>query len=47
MTGYKILDIGCNAGFYSIECAIRGAQVTAIDIDAHYLKQAKWIAGIF
>ena len=47
MSGKKVLDIGCNAGFYSVECARRGAQVTAIDIDPHYLKQAKWVAGIF
>ncbi len=47
MTGYSVLDIGCNAGFYSVECAIRGAQVTAVDIDPHYLKQAKWVAGVF
>ena len=29
LSGYKVLDIGCNAGFYSVECAKRGAQVTA------------------
>jgi tRNA (mo5U34)-methyltransferase len=45
--GYRILDIGCNAGYYSIECARRGASVTAIDMDDHYLVQAKWVAGIF
>jgi tRNA (mo5U34)-methyltransferase len=41
------LDIGCNAGFYSIELAKRGAQVTAIDLDEHYLKQAIWVAEQF
>lgn len=47
MTGMQILDIGCNAGFYSVQCALRGAVVTAIDMDTHYLRQAKWIADVF
>ncbi|MFZ0391657.1 MAG: TIGR04290 family methyltransferase [Calditrichia bacterium] len=45
--GWHALDIGCNAGYYSIELARRGAEVTAIDMNAHYLKQAEWAAGIF
>lgn len=44
LTGWKVLDIGCNAGFYSFELARRGATVTAIDIDPHYLAQARWAA---
>lgn len=40
--GQSVLDIGCNAGFYSIELARRGATVTAIDADEHYLAQARW-----
>ena len=47
MEGWKVLDIGCNAGFYSIELAKRGAEVLAIDLDEHYLKQAKWTAEQF
>lgn len=42
MTGLRALDIGCNAGFYSIELARRGARVVGIDVDAHYLRQAEW-----
>src|SRR5690606_5214626 len=42
LTGWTVLDIGCNAGFYSIELAKRGAAVTAIDRDSHYLTQAQW-----
>jgi tRNA (mo5U34)-methyltransferase len=42
LTGASALDIGCNAGFYSFELARRGARVEAIDVDEHYLKQAKW-----
>ncbi len=44
LTGWTALDIGCNAGFYSIELAKRGAHVTGIDIDPHYLRQARWAA---
>lgn len=44
LTGKSVLDIGCNAGFYAIEMARRGAQVTAIDSDPHYLAQARFAA---
>lgn len=47
LTGWSALDIGCNAGFYSFELARRGADVTAIDCDPHYLRQAEWAAGKF
>jgi tRNA (mo5U34)-methyltransferase len=42
LTGWTALDVGCNAGFYSFELARRGARVTAIDADEHYLRQAAW-----
>ncbi|MGE0082584.1 MAG: TIGR04290 family methyltransferase [Thiohalomonadaceae bacterium] len=44
LDGWRVLDVGCNAGFYSIELARRGAQVTAIDVNPHYLGQARWAA---
>jgi tRNA (mo5U34)-methyltransferase len=44
LSGWKVLDIGCNAGFYTFELAKRGATVTGIDIDRHYLTQARWAA---
>jgi tRNA (mo5U34)-methyltransferase len=44
LSGWTALDIGCNAGFYSFELARRGAQVTAIDLDERYLRQARWAA---
>lgn len=47
LSGKTVLDIGCNAGFYSVECARRGAKVTAIDVDKHYLKQAEWVMNRF
>jgi tRNA (mo5U34)-methyltransferase len=45
LTGWSVLDIGCNAGFYSFELAKRGATVTGIDLDPRYLAQARWLAG--
>jgi tRNA (mo5U34)-methyltransferase len=41
LSGKSVLDIGCNAGFYSIEMKRRGAdRVLAIDSDERYLAQA-------
>lgn len=45
LRGWRVLDVGCNAGFYSFELARRGAQVLALDVDPHYLDQARWAAG--
>jgi tRNA (mo5U34)-methyltransferase len=45
--GWRALDIGCNAGFYSFELARRGADVLGIDSDPHYLAQAHWAARQF
>ncbi len=42
LTGWRALDIGCNAGFYTFELAKRGASVVGIDHDPHYLAQAAW-----
>lgn len=47
LESWKVLDIGCNAGFYSIELAKRGAKVLAIDLDEHYLEQAQWTTEQF
>lgn len=44
LSGWTALDVGCNAGFYAFELARRGAHVTAIDSNAHYLDQARWAA---
>ena len=44
LKGWRALDIGCNAGFYSFELAQRGARVVGIDVDPHYLRQARWAA---
>jgi tRNA (mo5U34)-methyltransferase len=44
LDGWTALDIGCNAGYYSFELARRNARVTGIDVDPHYLRQARWAA---
>ncbi len=45
LTGQSVLDIGCNAGFYTLEMARRGAaRVVAVDGDPHYLAQARFAA---
>ncbi|MGN6057111.1 MAG: TIGR04290 family methyltransferase [Sphingomicrobium sp.] len=42
LKGKSVLDIGCNAGFYSIEMKRRGAdRVLGIDSDERYLAQAR------
>ena len=47
LSGWSALDVGCNAGFYSFELAKRGADVTGIDVEPLFLKQAQWAAGEF
>jgi tRNA (mo5U34)-methyltransferase len=47
LSGWRALEIGCNAGFYSFELARRGASVLGIDHDEHYLTQARWAARHF
>jgi tRNA (mo5U34)-methyltransferase len=47
LTGKSVLDIGCNAGFYSIEMKKRGAaRVVGIDSDEIYLNQARFAADV-
>jgi tRNA (mo5U34)-methyltransferase len=47
LTGKSVLDIGCNAGFYSIEMKKRGAaRVVGIDSDETYLNQARFAAEV-
>ena len=44
LTGKTVLDIGCNAGFYSVEMKRRGAErVLGLDTDDRYLDQARLV----
>jgi tRNA (mo5U34)-methyltransferase len=48
LAGKSVLDIGCNAGFYSIEMKRRGAaRVLGIDSDDDYLAQARFAASVY
>jgi tRNA (mo5U34)-methyltransferase len=47
LRGKSVLDVGCNAGFYSIEMKKRGAaRVVGIDSDPMYLDQARFAAEV-
>src|SRR5579875_1338742 len=47
MNGKSVLDIGCNAGFYSFEMKRRGAaRVLGLDTDPGYLRQARFAAEV-
>jgi len=47
LSGMTVLDIGCNAGFYSLEVKRRGAaRVVGIDSDRRYLDQARLAADV-
>jgi tRNA (mo5U34)-methyltransferase len=47
LRGKTVLDIGCNAGFYSFEMKRRGAhRVLGIDSEEGYLDQARFTAAV-
>jgi len=47
LTGQSVLDIGCNAGFYSMEMKRRGAaRVLGVDAHEKYLAQARFAAEV-
>lgn len=48
LDGKTVLDVGCNAGFYSLEMKRRGAaRVLGIDEDETYLAQARFAADVY
>jgi tRNA (mo5U34)-methyltransferase len=45
--GQTVLDVGCNAGFYSIQMKLRGAErVVGVDTNDAYLAQARFAAEV-
>jgi 2-polyprenyl-3-methyl-5-hydroxy-6-metoxy-1,4-benzoquinol methylase len=47
LTGMAVLDIGCNAGYFSFEAKMRGADyVCGIDLKQGYVNQAKFCADV-
>ncbi len=48
MTGLTVLDVGCNAGFYSLKVKERGAKrVVALDVAEKNIRQAKFLSEYF
>ena len=48
LEGRSVLDIGCNAGFFTLEMKRRGAgRILAIDHDPRYLAQAELVFDAF
>lgn len=46
--GKRVLDVGCNEGFFSFNLAERGAQVLAIDVDDLRIRKAQFVkANLF
>lgn len=47
LRGRSVLDVGCNAGFYTLEMKRRGAaRVLGVDSNPRYLAQARFAADI-
>lgn len=47
LSGKTVLDVGCNAGFFSMEMKRRGAaRVLGVDLDPRYLAQARLAAEV-
>ncbi len=45
LTAKSVLDVGCNAGFYSVESKKRGAaKVLGVDAQRHHVRQARFVA---
>ena len=42
LTGKRVLDLGCNAGYFSFVCRNRGAEVVGLDISQRCITQAKF-----
>jgi tRNA (mo5U34)-methyltransferase len=46
LRGKRVLDIACNSGFWSIQCALLGAEVLGFDGRPELIEQANLIRGI-
>jgi len=47
LRGLRVLDLGCNVGFYSFSLAKRGAQVVGVDIRPEYIEIASCVARVY
>lgn len=46
LTGKTVLDLGCNAGYFSIKLRQRGAQVLGVDWYPEGIEQARFVADV-
>ena len=46
LTGKRVLDIACNSGFWSIQCALLGAEVIGFDARAELIEEANLLKSI-
>src|SRR5881398_3339989 len=47
LAGRSVLDVGCNAGFYSIEMKKRGAEhVLGVDSQCNLIRQAEFVRNV-
>ena len=46
LKGKRVLDIACNSGFWSIQCALLGADVVGFDARPELIEQANLLKGI-
>lgn len=47
LVGKRVLDLGCNLGFYSFSLARRGAKCTGVELREDYMRIAPQIAAIY
>lgn len=47
LTGKTVLDLGCNAGYFSIQMRKRGASVMGVDVTPWSIQQAKFVAKYY
>lgn len=45
LKGKKVLDVGCNEGFFSLHMANAGAHVLGIDVDEKRIEKARFVAA--
>lgn len=46
LAGKRVLDIACNAGFWSIQCALLGAEVVGFDARREVVEQANLVKSV-
>lgn len=46
LAGSRVLDVACNGGFWSVQCALLGAEVVGFDARPEVVEQARLTANI-